>query len=322
MREKSLPDSKGYSKKSKRRFVMSTVGLFAHCLLLPASLANPAGTHTGGTSHEVAQRGFSTVTPFRAPDPGVPVEIPASNSNSASSSVHVVSPMPVTIQPAASTTVLNQALVNNGAIAPTDAVRSGASMQHASMLQKAPFLNPTLPENAMLNTSSAGISDKPASTQAQQLLVSRIDSSIKTLPEGNSLLRSETDMTIQTAFGALRIAAKSTVLCALTRRSISIYTLHDAPKGKVEIEVNGKHLRIAQGVQLTLTNDLRSSFAEINPLCAIKHKELRTHSFKNDIVAFVGVYSISSAIMSIEILKQDANLQKAADTQQITYGSF
>lgn len=154
-----------------------------------------------------------------------------------------------------------------------------------------------------LNTLRAGGVDAGIGTNGAAIL----------LRKGIVLFAPEEDLTAETSFGRMSIAAGSVVLVVALHNGVVIYDMHDARSGDVVVSTANRTVTLAPGHHLTIAGSGVSSFEMINPLECIAHRNLKDTPISSAVTQFSSEFSITSALNGLKPLLQLSRSNHPAD---------
>jgi hypothetical protein len=122
------------------------------------------------------------------------------------------------------------------------------------------------------------------------------------LDSGAMILCPEHDVTVESPFGKVSVAAKSLVVLVATNSGLSVFNLHDESRNSVMIVADGKTTDVYPGRHVTISNAKEERFEEINPGLFIPHRNMRVYDAGSKKV-YTSEFHIQSAIRGIEPLQ-------------------
>ena len=132
------------------------------------------------------------------------------------------------------------------------------------------------------------------------------------LDQGVKLIAPERDITIETKFGQVSIAAHAVVMLMAFEGGIAIYNLHDDRPGAVLINRNTAPAKVAPGHALVLTNRSVRCFEEINPAQSVGYRHVVGLVEEGGVRVFRGEFYIPSMLTAAGPLKQFATSKESA----------
>jgi len=136
------------------------------------------------------------------------------------------------------------------------------------------------------------------------------------LNKGTVVLAPSVDTVVKTHLGDLHVAANSVVLIMSYAQGLAVYDLHDSHQHAVRFQVGEQVHPLFPGAALVLSENIRSTFEEINPAQLFLYRNMQEKSLSN-IKAYEGEFMPLSAIHAVAPLKQ---LFKTTDTQSKRIG--
>jgi len=127
-------------------------------------------------------------------------------------------------------------------------------------------------------------------------------SNLVTLDKGSVLFAPQSDTTVVTPNGTVKIAADSLAMVVVDGNHLSVYDINDTHKKSVVIEAGGRTIPLSPGKHAVVTHSKVAQFSDVNPVETVMHRGLAQHELGEGRRAFTSEFSVPSAIQSIKPL--------------------
>ncbi len=124
------------------------------------------------------------------------------------------------------------------------------------------------------------------------------------LKRGSVVFAPSHDTVVRTAYGDVKIDAKSLVLMMSFRNGLAVYNLHDEHSRAVSVKTGDRELVLSPGMQVVITHDSVRSFEEVNPASLFGYRNLRVRNIGQGLKSFMSEFSVPQAMTSVTTLRQ------------------
>jgi len=123
------------------------------------------------------------------------------------------------------------------------------------------------------------------------------------LKNGNMVFAPQSDITVETDHGTLKIAARSVTVVTQSDAGLSVFNLDDHGKNAVVLQTHGKHISLTPGQHVTVSNHASEHYAEINAIELVQHRGLSKSRLNNGWKVYTSEFSIPSACYAVKPLR-------------------
>jgi fibronectin-binding autotransporter adhesin len=131
------------------------------------------------------------------------------------------------------------------------------------------------------------------------------------LKRGSVVFAPSRDTIVNTAFGSVKIDAKSLVFVMSFRHGLAIFDLDDSHGKAVVVKAGSRELVLHPGMHAMITHESINDFEEVNPAQLIGHRNIRNREIGQGMKAFVSEFSVMQAANAVTPLKQLVNSKHA-----------
>lgn len=121
---------------------------------------------------------------------------------------------------------------------------------------------------------------------------------------GKIVFAPQSDITVETQHGTLRIAANSIAVVAQSSDGLSVYNLDDHGKNAVVLQTRGKQFSLTPGQHVTVSNHASELYSEVNAIELVQHRGMNKSMLNNGWKVFTSEFSITSACYAVKPLRE------------------
>jgi hypothetical protein len=154
--------------------------------------------------------------------------------------------------------------------------------------------------------------------------VSNTDTEHRSLERGPLLLLPEKNMTVDTPFGTVDVAANAAALIIVTSDGLAVYNLHDGHSNAVVVKHSAGAVAVNPGRTAVLTRTSALSFADVNPAPFVSYRRVGSKDLSAGLKLYQSEFDLLSMMRGLpqlsHLLKSDsvrtrrtmANIMKTA----------
>jgi hypothetical protein len=109
--------------------------------------------------------------------------------------------------------------------------------------------------------------------------------------------------TVTAGSASIHIARGACAFVANSGRDVAVFCLHDNATGDVTVTCGEHTIMLHAGQQVTITSSESLSFAHINPLPELAHRQITEHRLANGQRAFTSHFSLMSTLSKLQCLR-------------------